>query len=162
MNIRTALLTLPTLALAACVSSGPESQLGKQEQEAKDIRMSRTADCVFRSTVNDFRVLDDRHVVLFGMGRKRAYLAELTGGCFDVRYQSSLAVVDGDNNGQVCGFGRDSIAYERAGLVENCRITGLEQLTDERRLELGLGSTLPKPRKEKEKPAEDGKAGESK
>jgi hypothetical protein len=27
------------------------------------------------------------------------------------------------------------------GLVENCRIMGLEQLSDERRLELGIGSS---------------------
>jgi hypothetical protein len=141
LNTRTAILTLAALALAACVSSGPESQLGKQQKEANRINLSRTSDCVFRSTVNDFTVLDDHHIVLYGMGRQRAYLAELTGGCFDVRSQSSLGVVDGDNNGQVCGFGRDSIAYERMGLVENCRIMGLEQLSDERRLELGIGSS---------------------
>jgi hypothetical protein len=161
MNARSAFLTFPLLALAACASSGPESQLGKQEKEANRIKMSRTADCVFRSTVSDFTVLDERHIVLYGLGRHKAYLAELTGGCFDVRYQSSLAVVDGDNNGQVCGFGRDSIAYERMGLVEDCRIMGLEALTDERRLELGIGTPTPKPKKEKEKPAEEKKTGAS-
>ncbi len=80
------------------------------------------------------------------VGRK-AYLAEIAGGCFDVKGQSALAAVDGDRNGQICGFGRDSIAYRGLGRVENCRILGLEELSDERRLELGLGVPQPKPRK---------------
>ncbi len=56
--------------------------------------------------------------------------------------------MDGDRNGQICGFGRDSLAYQNLGMVENCRILGLEELSDERRLELGLGVPQPKPRKE--------------
>jgi hypothetical protein len=162
MNTRTAILAAPFLLLAGCASSGPESQLGKQAEAANRIEMSRTSDCVFRSTINDFTTLDDRHIVLFSIGRHKAYLAELTGGCFDVRYQSSLAIVDGDNNGQICGYGRDSFAYRRMGIVEDCRIMGLEQLSDERRLELGVGKPAPKPKKEKEKPAEAEKPGESK
>ena len=55
----------------------------------------------------------------------------------------SLAAVDGDGNGQICGFGRDSVAYQRLGNVESCRILGLEQLSDERRLELGLAEPQP-------------------
>jgi hypothetical protein len=162
MNTRTAILSASLLLLAGCASSGPGSQLGKQAEAANRIEMTRTSDCVFRSTISDFTTLDDRHVVLFGMGRHKAYLAELTGGCFDVRYQSSLAVVDGDNNGQICGFGRDSLAYRRMGVAEDCRIMGLEELSDERRLELGVGRPAPKPKKEPEKPAEAEQAGEPK
>jgi hypothetical protein len=69
-----------------------------------------------------------------------------------VKSQSTLAAVDGDRNGQICGFGRDSIAYRNLGMVEDCRILGLEELSDERRLELGLGAPQPKPRRE---PKED-------
>ena len=137
------------LLLAACVSSGPESQIGKQDKAPKRIEMSRTSDCVFQSTIEDFDALDDRYVVLYASGRRKAYLAETSGGCFDVKSQMSLAAVDGDRNGQICGFGRDSIAYQRLGIVESCRILGLQQLSDERRLELGLSVPQPKPRKEK-------------
>ena len=137
------------LLLAACVSSGPESQVGKQDKAPKRIEMSRTSDCVFQSTIEDFDALDDRYVVLYASGRRKAYLAETSGGCFDVKSQMSLAAVDGDRNGQICGFGRDSIAYQRLGIVESCRILGLQQLSDERRLELGLSVPQPKPRKEK-------------
>jgi hypothetical protein len=86
----------------------------------------------------------------------------MAGGCFDMDSQVSLAAVDGDRNGQICGFGRDSIAYRRLGMVEDCRILGMEELSDERRLELGVGEPAPKPKKEKEKPAEAEKPGESK
>jgi hypothetical protein len=156
-----AILLLPLL-LAACVSQGPESRLGTQEKErqARGIKMSRTSDCVFQSTISGFEALDDRYVVLFANGRRKAYLADLSGGCLDVRNQSALAPVDGDGNGQICGFGRDSIAYRRMGMVEDCRILALEQLSDERRLELGVG-VPPKPQKKPEsrqdqEPEDDG------
>jgi Family of unknown function (DUF6491) len=144
------------LLVAACVSTGPESQIGQQEKAPKRIQMSRTSDCAFQRTIDDFEAINDSYVVLYGMGRRKAYLAEISGGCFDVKGQSTLAAVDGDRNGQICGFGRDSIAYRNLGMVEDCRILGLEELSDERRLELGLGVPQPKPRKEpKEEEAGD-------
>lgn len=149
--MRSALLSATALLLAACASTGPQSQLGTEQKakEKQQIRLTRTSDCVFQSTISDFTTLDDTHVVLFASGRRQAYLAELTGGCFDVRSQSSLMAVDGDQNGQICGFGRDSVAYRRMGLVEECRIMGLQQLSDERRVELGVGAPAPKPKKDK-------------
>ena len=113
----------------------------------------RTSDCVFQSSINGFDALDDRHIVLFSLGRRRAYLAEVTGACFDLDSQVSLVAVDGDGNGQVCGYGRDSIAFRHMGRVENCRILGLEQLSDERRLALGLAEP-PKPRRDQDKEAD--------
>ncbi len=152
--MKTALLTPPLLLLAACVSSGPESQLGRQEKAPRRIEMTRTSDCVYHSAISGFEALDDRYVVLYSMGGRKAYLTEISGGCFDMKSQSALAAVDGDGNGQICGFGRDSIAYRRMGMVEDCRILGLQELSDERRIELGVGAPAPKPRKEK-KPAEE-------
>lgn len=156
--MKAAIATLPLLALSACVSSGPESQLGKQEPQR--IEMSRTSDCAFQSTISGFEALDDRHVVLFSMGRRKAYLVEIAGGCFDMKSQNTLAPVDGDGNGQICGFGRDSVAYHRMGMVENCRIMGMEEMDDERRMELGIGVPEKKPKKENTK--DDKKEGEAK
>jgi hypothetical protein len=151
------------LLLAACVSSGPESQLGKQDKGPKRIEMSRTSDCAFQRNIDDFRAIDDNYVVLYAMGRRKAYLAEIAGGCFDVRSQNTLAAVDGDRNGQICGFGRDSIAYRRMGVTENCRILGMEELSDERREELGLGAPKPPPRKDpaKDPPEDEAKDGDA-
>ncbi len=145
--MKSAIFALPPLLLAACVSSGPQSQLGREKTNR--IQMSRTSDCVFHSTVSGFQALDDRYVVLFGMGRRKAYLAEIAGTCFDMSGQSSLAAVDGDGNGQICGYGRDSLAYRHLGMVENCRIMALEELSEERRIELGVGAPAKKPKDEK-------------
>src|SRR5688572_25801647 len=146
------------LLIAGCVSSGPESQLGKEDKGPKRIEMSRTSDCVFQSTIDDFHTIDNRYVVLYASGGRKAYLAEVAGGCFDMQTQYTLAAVDGDRNGQICGFGRDSIAYRRLGMVEDCRILGLEQLSDERRLELGLGVPQHKPREDEKKAEKPGEA----
>ena len=154
--MKTTLAAAPALLLlAACVSSGPESQLGKEENGPRRIEMSRTSDCVFESTISGFDPIDDRYVVLYASGRRKAYLVEVAGACFDIKSQPTLATVDGDNNGQICGFGRDSIAYRRLGMVEDCRILGMEQLSDERRLELGVGAPAPKPKPKKEDEPKD-------
>ena len=158
--MKAAIATLPLLALGACVSSGPQSQLGKKEEQR--IELKRTSDCVFQSTISGFEALDDRYVVLFSMGRRKAYLVEIAGGCFDMKSQHTLAPVDGDGNGQICGFGRDSVAYRGLGRVENCRILGIEEMNDERRLELGIGVPEKKPKKEDPKEMDDKKESEAK
>ena len=149
--MKSAILPLAALIVAGCAaSSGPQSQLGTEQKarQKEQYELKRTSDCVFQSTIDDFNALDDTHVVLFSGGRRKAYLARLEGGCFDIRSQSALAAVDGDGNGQVCGFGRDAMAYRRMGQVEQCRILGLEALSDERREALGLGAPAPRPKKE--------------
>jgi len=146
--------------LAACVSHGPESQLGTQASAQRHVKMSRTSDCMMESTIDGYEGLYDRYLVLYSMGRRKAYLAELSGECYDVGSQVSLATVDGDRNGQICGFGRDSIGYRRQGIDQECRIIGLEELTDERREELGVAKPVPK--KKKKAPMEETKSGETK
>jgi len=134
------------LVVAACTSSGPQSQLGKDE--VREVEMSSSSDCVFHSTISGFEPLDDRHIVLYGAGERKAYLAEMGAGCFNIEMQTMFAAVDGDGNGQICGHGRDSLVYRRLSMVENCRFVGLEELSDERRLELGVGSPHSKSKKE--------------
>lgn len=152
-------LLLPALALAACVSAGPQSAIGSQEKANKKqrLKLERTSDCMFRSTIDDFTALDDSHLVLFNSGRRKAYLLQLEGACFDIRSEPAVATVDGDNNGQICGYGRDSIAYRRMGRFEECRILGIEALSDARRDEIGVGAApKPKPKAPKEeKPADE-------
>jgi hypothetical protein len=152
--MKSALLPLAALLLAGCVSTGPQSQIGTEQKarQKQQYKLTRTSDCVFQSTVSDFSALDDTHVVLYSGGRRKAYLAELEGGCFDIQSQSALAAIDGDGNGQICGIGRDAMAYQRMGRLEQCRILGLEALSDARREALGLGAPTPK-KAEKPKPA---------
>lgn len=134
--MKAALPAMAMLMSAACAT--PETA------PPADAGAARASDCVFHSTVSGFQTLDERRVVLFGIGRREAYLAEIAPGCFDLKQQSTLAAVDGDGNGQICGFGRDAIAYRQFGRTESCRILELERLSDERREAL-LGSGARKP-----------------
>ncbi|HEU0225312.1 MAG TPA: DUF6491 family protein [Steroidobacteraceae bacterium] len=119
--MKATLLALVLLAAAAPLPAPGQSRpIGK---------LARSNDCIFQSSISSFRVLDDRHVVLYGFGQREVYLAELGAACFDVESQSTLGTVDGDMNGQICGYGRDGISLRRFDRHEECRITALEKLS---------------------------------
>ncbi len=82
--------------------------------------------------ITGFDPLDDTHILLYGFGKQEPFLAEITPGCFDLKNQTSLAAIDGDGNGQICGYGRDNIVYREFGRTESCRIMTLEKATEER------------------------------
>ena len=109
----------------------------------------RGSACVFESTVSSFQPLDSTRLIIHGSGRNSVYLAEVSAGCFDLQHRWALALVDGDHNGQICGFGRDRVAYRDGGRVEQCLILGLERLSPERLKALELKHGL----REKDKPA---------
>lgn len=136
--MRATTITAVLAILAACASPGPQSQLGMEEPA--QVESSGTSTCVFHSSIDSFEPLDDRRIVLFDKGKHNAYLAEMATGCFNIEMQTMFAAVDGDGNGQICGQSGDSLAYRRLNSVENCRILGLHELSDERRLELGVGA----------------------
>ena len=150
--MKTTLLVLPLMALAACATSSDGA--GDKPKTYQARKMLRTSDCIFSTSINGFKALDDRYVILYGPGRNNAYLAELTPGCFAIRNTTALGTVDGDNNGQICGYGRDSLAYREFGRTEGCRIMSLEKLTELRYYEVtGEGPATPKDsdRKKKDK-----------
>lgn len=127
-------ILLPLL-LAGCTSS--DSMVQTRSKPAPDPHVLKsTSDCISRSLVSGFQALDERHLLLYGSGQRRAYLVEISPSCFDLKFRNSLAAIDGDNNGQICGFSRDTIAFEQFGRLEHCRIMGMEELNDERRIEL--------------------------
>jgi len=135
--MRLPLLAIPIALLSACAATPPQEE---------GSRTARTDACVFQSSISGFKPLDDSHVILYGPRNKDAYLAEITPGCFDLSHQSSLAAIDGDGNGQICGYGRDDIAYQQFGRMERCRLFRLEKLTDER-LAAVMEMKAKKPRK---------------
>ena len=129
-------LVLPlSCLLVACASSDSMVET-KHKAKADPHVMKGASDCITESLVSGFNALDDRHLLLYGSGSRRVFLVEVTPSCFDLKYRSTLGVVDGDNNGQICGFGRDTIRFEQLGRVESCRIMGMEELSEERRLEV--------------------------
>ena len=136
--MRLPLLAIPIALLSACTAT-PQQEQGP--------RTARTDACVFHSSISGFEPLDDSHVILYDdTGNKSAYLAEITPGCFDLSHPNTLATIDGDGNRQICGYGRDDIAYEQFGRTERCRVLRLEKLTDERLATL-MEKKTKKPRK---------------
>lgn len=130
--MKIAILAIPLLLAAACTAS--DSLVQTRQKAQQGIRLERTSDCIQQSSISGFQVLDDRHIVLFGARNRSAYLVQIAPACFDISHQIALASIDGDQNGRICGFGRDSIGYERFGRRESCRVMGVEELSDERRL----------------------------
>ncbi len=105
--------------------------------------------CVFESVISSFQSLDATRLIIYGPGRNSAYLAEVSAGCFDLQHRWALGLVDGDHNGQICGFGRDRVAYRYAGRAEQCLILGLDRLSPARLEALELKHGL----REQDKPA---------
>jgi hypothetical protein len=135
--MRYLLLAIPVALLSACAAT----------PQKEGPRAAKTDACVSQSSITGFKALDESRVILYDdIGSKKAYLAEVMGGCFDLSHQSRLSAIDGDGNRQICGYGRDSIAYEQFGRVENCRIMTVELLTDES-LAAALEKKARKPRK---------------
>lgn len=122
------LLALSIALLSACASTSP--------QKADAPRAGRKDECLRESAITGFDVLDDRYILLYGFGKQDPYLAEITPGCFDLKSTTSLAAVDGDGNGQICGYGRDNIVYRDLGRTESCRIMTLEKATEKRLAEV--------------------------
>ena len=128
-------ILLVSFLLVACASSDSMVQT-KQKAKSDPHVLKGASDCLSESLISGFNPLDDRHLVLYGSGSRRVFLVEISPACFDLEYRNTLAVIDGDDNGRICGFGRDSIGFERFGRVEHCRIMGMEELSEERRLEV--------------------------
>jgi hypothetical protein len=127
-------LALLTLAAAAVAGAQTHPVIGK---------VARTNDCISQSSIQSFRALDDRHIVLYGFGQREVYLAELAPACLDAGSQSTLGTVDGDMNGRICGYGRDAVSFRQLARREECRITALERLSRARAAELlGDGADL--------------------
>lgn len=127
---------LAGVLLAGCAAEPPRP--GASARSAGDA-------CLFESTVTSFQPVDLRRIIIHGLGRDSAYLAEVSSGCFDLERRWSLAVIDGDHNGQICGFGRDSIAYRDGHRLQRCRILRLDRLTPQELEALELKHGLRKP-----------------
>ena len=137
--MRATMLSVALLLIAAAAHPA-------QAQSRPIGRVARSNDCIFQSAISSFRALDDRHLVLFGFGEREVYLVELAPACFDVESLSTLGTVDGDMNGQICGYGRDGISFRQSAHREECRITAIERLSKSRADELLEQPPAPPPR----------------
>ena len=88
-------------------------------------------DCVFTSSIHDFKPLDHNKMVIFGPGRK-AYLVELSMPLPELKFANRLAFVDRNHDGMLCGYGMDRIVVADSGIGFRTpsTILGMQRLDD--------------------------------
>jgi len=85
--------------------------------------------CTWFRTIDDWRRLDDRNLIVWGPN-KVPYHVELSMPLFDLGTTESIAFIDGNNDGQLCGFGMDRVVVPDAPIFESSTIMGMTRLTD--------------------------------
>jgi hypothetical protein len=111
-------------------------------------------DCVFATTINDFKPLDHNKMVIYGPGR-RAYLVELSLPLPELKFANRLAFVDRNHDGLLCGYGMDRIivANSGLGLRTPSTILGMQRLDDAGLAQLEQQYDVRLTRKKKDAPA---------
>jgi hypothetical protein len=94
--------------------------------------------CVFSRSIRNWQVLDSRHIVIWASAQE-AYLMTLIAPLDDTSITLSLAFIDKDNDGMICGRGADSVAVTGSSIhqipsmisgMHRADETELQQLSD--------------------------------
>jgi len=112
-------------------------------------------ECVFVRNVTNWRVLDNRHVVLFTSNRQRAYLAELGAPASDLTHAFRIAFVDRDGDGRICGRSLDKVQALGSLVPQPATIMGLTRLDDTGLQKLEAQYDVKLGRKKADEPAPD-------
>jgi Family of unknown function (DUF6491) len=118
--------TIACFALAAFCSG-----LGSYATAADTTKKPNDNDCLFSTTVRDWRALDTRHLVIWGPGSKDAYLVETMSPVQDMRFTENMAFIDGDHNGMICGRGGDQVAVPGSKISIPTFINSVKRLNDD-------------------------------
>ena len=87
-----------------------EVDLGPHERRGAEARKhERGGDCVFSSTINGWRVLDDETLIVWGPTHKRPYLVKLWRPAQGLKFENQIGFYDKNSDGQFCDYGGDSI-----------------------------------------------------
>lgn len=120
--------TTALLAVAAFLSVG--------SAYAADTGKDR--ECLFSSQPQSWRVLDQQQLIIWGPSQKDAYLVKLFAPVQDLRFTETLAFIDDDHNGMICGDGGDKIAVPGSKVSSfPTIITSMRKVDDAELLALG-------------------------
>ncbi len=123
--------TAALLALAGLLSMGG-SHAGDAEPPKE-----RGRDCLFASQPSSWRVLDKQTLILWGPSQRDAYLVKLFSPVPDMKFSVTLAVIDGDRNGMICGGSTDKITVPDAISSFPANIDSMRKVDDAELLALG-------------------------
>jgi hypothetical protein len=120
--------SIQTVALAALLLAGASSFAATN---AAVQGRENDSDCLFFRTIHDWRALDSTHMVVWGPGTRNPYLVTLTFPLPDLKWAFRLAFVDGNRDGNLCSFGRDSVVVPNGFTSWRSSIRGISRLDEE-------------------------------
>jgi Family of unknown function (DUF6491) len=127
MKIQTTLL----MTLSICFTCGVTSHaLAAEATKTKSDRA-----CVFASQPQDWRVLDNQHLVLWA-SQNNAYLVTLFSPLNDLHFTESLAFIDDDHDGMICSGDKIGIPDSHTASFP-ATITNMRRITDSELIALG-------------------------
>lgn len=85
------------------------SVVGAFQVQGETTTAPRSRDCLFATQPSRWAVLDQKNLVVWGPGRQ-AYEVSLFFPLPELPFSESLAFIDGDHNGMICGDSFDKIA----------------------------------------------------
>ena len=100
MNIKTGLMILGMLCASVTMADTSSSSSSTAKKEDA---------CVWSDQIQGWNVLDSRHVLIWAPTYKTAYLLTLIVPLNDTGVTMSLAFVDRDHDGMICGRSSDAI-----------------------------------------------------
>jgi hypothetical protein len=115
-------------AILAALGAALLTSCATTKEPAKSTPSISKEECLFAAVVEDWAPLNDERLILFGAGRQ-AYLAKLALPSPDLRFGFQISMVDGDNNGRICGHGSDAVLVENATVPGRLVILSLQTLT---------------------------------
>jgi hypothetical protein len=89
-------------------------------------------ECVFARTINNFKVLDRNKMIIWAPTRSRAYLVELSMPMPELKFANTIAFVDRNHDGMLCGYGMDRIVAVDSGpgFRTPATVMGMKRLND--------------------------------
>ncbi len=105
---------------------------------ATDADTRKGRECLFARQPSDWKVLDNQTLILWGPTQKDAYLVKLFAPVSEMRFAMTLAVIDDDHNGMICGDSTDKIAVPNTPVTSlPTNITSMRKVDDAELVALG-------------------------
>ena len=92
--------------------------------------------CTWFSTIDDWQRLDDSTLIVWGPGHQ-AYKIELAMPLVDLSTAPSIAFIDHNRDGRLCGFGLDEVVIPHSTVFGSSTIVGMTKLSEADLVQLG-------------------------
>ena len=120
--------TLVFAAVAMSMAAGASAQASATTNTSH----AGMNECVFARTIYDFKVLDRDKMIIWAPTRNKAYLVELSMPMPELKFANTIAFVDRNHDGMLCGYGMDRIvaADSSPGFRTPATVMGMKRLSD--------------------------------